>query len=454
MKRNSRTPKNRFQAQSFQTEEDEAPEFEESDATPVTRAARKEAVAAAFKKLWNGLFTSPVHLDSALSKLPRHLKSPLAQIVPAILLKPVSQAQALGIGIAPDEPWSLTPEKLANWRPAELMSERLHEALTSRPSMPQAIAEDFPPAFRKECERDWGNEAAEELVAALSSPPPLSLRAARSVGQAKLKAALDAGGKLPVRAELSMLSPLAVRLAGYAPVLGTESYERGDFEIQDEGSQVMALFALWPELFGSLLSAEPGPFKPRADSIVVPPYPSQTWTVVDACAGAGGKTLALADALGGKSRVFAYDTSAKKLQALKRRASRAGLRNIKTVALEDGLERQALAKFAGSAHVVLVDAPCSGWGVLRRNPDIKWRQTPETLTRMQLLQTRLIQQYAPLVAPGGRLVFGVCTFRRAETLEVAERFLDQNREFDAGPGGFLGPHPCDGFFMQSFFKKR
>src|SRR5581483_663391 len=223
-----------------------------------TRPARRDAVTQSFQKVWSDLFASPVHLDSALAKQPKNMKGILAQIIPMILTKPVSLAQALGIGIAPDEPWSLPPAKLGQWRPATLMAERLHEALSSRPSSPKASLDDFPPALRAEWERDWGRERAEALGASLAMSPPLSLRARRAVGAAKLKAALEGGGKLPVRAELSGIAPFGLRLAGYAPVLGTEEFERGDFEIQDEGSQVMALFALWPERFEGFLKSEPG----------------------------------------------------------------------------------------------------------------------------------------------------------------------------------------------------
>src|SRR5262249_3614075 len=147
------------------------------------------------------------------------------------LLKPVSQAQALGIGLSPEEPWTLTGKKLAAWRPAGLMAERLHEALSARPSVPRAVSEDFPPSILGEWEREWGSERADELAQTLSSTPPLSLRATRATGAARLKASLEEGAKLPVKAETSRISLFGLRLSGYAPVLGTASFERGDFEI-------------------------------------------------------------------------------------------------------------------------------------------------------------------------------------------------------------------------------
>jgi 16S rRNA (cytosine967-C5)-methyltransferase len=110
-------------------------------------------------------------------------------------------------------------------------------------------------------------------------------------------------------------------------------------------------------------------------------------------------------------------------------------------------------KFRSRADDVLVDAPCSGWGVLRRNPDLKWRlaqkESQLTLSQLPDLQLNLLHMYAPLVKPGGRLVFGVCTLRRAETIGVLERFFDLNPEFEAWGGGFVGPisQSADAFFM-------
>jgi 16S rRNA (cytosine967-C5)-methyltransferase len=184
----------------------------------------------------------------------------------------------------------------------------------------------------------------------------------------------------------------------------------------------------------------------------LPALPEKTpaWTVIDACAGAGGKSLSMADALQGKGRVYAYDISDKKLLALRRRAKHAGLNNIQTHAVKEGQEAESIKRFRRTAQVVLVDAPCSGWGVLRRNPDIKWRQGTEVLIKMPEIQKRLLSVYADLVAPGGRLVFGVCTFRRAETQEVVEHFLKNHPDFTAREGGYLGPNPSDGFFMQAF----
>ncbi|OFZ52781.1 MAG: hypothetical protein A2428_04970 [Bdellovibrionales bacterium RIFOXYC1_FULL_54_43] len=425
--------------------------------SPIVKSPKRELIVPAVEKLWSSLFLSPVHLDSALSKLPNTMKSALATIVPTLLLRPVSTIEALGVGVPSGEPWSLTLEQLAAWRPMAIAAQRLNELRTGSSPVREMrpVLEDFPPRILEDWKRDWGSEVMNELVLVLGKEAPLGLRAARGLGADELLKRLTEGSRLPVRAERSHFAPFGVRLASYAPVLGLEVYQSGGFEIQDEGSQIMALFALWPEIFAPLLQAKPGRvpatnFSVTPDRLTFKAVPA---SVVDACAGAGGKSLAIADALGGKGRVFAYDTVSAKLQALKRRASRGGLRNIQVLELKEGQEQATLQRFKNSADIVLVDAPCTGWGVLRRNPDIKWRQKIDVLDRMPSIQQRLLNEYAELVAPGGRLVYGVCTFRMAETVSVIRNFLEQHPAFEEEEGGFLGPGPCDGFYMKSMRKK-
>ncbi len=427
-----------------QYEEEAVPQFKPNS------KAKREAIVQGFSKLWESLWTSSVHLDSALSKLPPQTKSILAQLLPSILMRPVSQAEALGVGVPSGEPWSLNPQNLGQWRPAPLMMERMYELMTQGNPSVDPVRGDFPEEMLKEWESSWGIDCVRHLVDTLGRPAPLSLRANREFGVEALIQGLKSDAQIAVRIEPSSFAPLGVRLSGYAPVLKSELYQKGAFEIQDEGSQWMALFALWPERFGSVLSEKPmsvGVSQLRFDSL---PRFKSSLTVVDACAGAGGKSLAIADALGGKGKVFAYDISVKKLQALKRRASKTQLRNIHVAPVTEGAEEAHVEKFKDTADIVLVDAPCSGWGVLRRNPDIKWRQSKEVLERMPQVQARLLSVYSRLVAPGGRLVFGVCTFRLAETRDIVRDFLVKHPEFTAQEGGFFGPGPCDGFFMQSF----
>jgi 16S rRNA (cytosine967-C5)-methyltransferase len=423
----------------------QAPLFQRATA----EASRASALVGHFNTLWRQLFTSPVHLDSALSKLTPKAKSILAQTVPPLLLRPASIAEAIGVGITEGEPWSLSDAQKAAWPAAPRIIERLWERASSGGIQVAPVAADYPAEFVGAWTREWGADAAEALVRQLAESPPLSLRAARRLGASELHRQLTVGSRLPVKAAVSEYSPFGVRLSGYVPVMGHELYASGGFEIQDEGSQVMALFALHPDLFAPLLSGVPGPCPPRKSAPGPLPRPAAL-QIVDACAGAGGKSLALADAVEGRGRIFSYDVSETKLAALRRRARRAGLNNIQTIVVKEGAERETVAPFAGKADLVLVDAPCSGWGVLRRNPDIKWRQSPAVLERMPPIQLRLLGEYSRLVRPGGRLVYGLCTFRQAETREVVKRFLAEHPEFRAGPGGFFGPGPSDGFFMQAF----
>jgi 16S rRNA C967 or C1407 C5-methylase (RsmB/RsmF family) len=431
------------------------PRFHRSKVTITVDSPRAKtaAVVLGFEGLWEQLFTSPVHLDSSLSKLPTRIKSILAQIMPRILLRPVSEAEILGVGVPDGQPWNLVDEKkLGGWRPAHIMASRIYELMEQRPPEVLPVSGDFPPYMVDEWKQAWGDKVAADLIDTLGREAPLSLRASRKIGPKALLTALTEKGPLPVRAEISNLVPLGVRLSGYVPVLKTDSYANGAFEIQDEGSQLMALFALWPERYGGILKDKPGSL--LNIDLPAPPLPkdTQAWTVIDTCAGAGGKSLAIADALKGKGRVYAYDTSAVKLQALRRRATRAGLTNIHATAVRDESESEVVDKFKAKANVVLVDAPCSGWGVLRRNPDIKWRQQKDVLLRMPTIQLRLLSVYADLVAPGGRLVYGVCTFRPEETTAVIGKFLAAHPEFKAIEGGYMGPGPCDGFFMQAMVK--
>ncbi len=413
---------------------------------------KNEMILKNFSGIWQNLWESPIHLDSALSKLPTQTKSILAQILPVLLMRPASQAEALGIGVMEGEPWSLDLQARAGWRPAFLIAERMYELMVQGFPSVEPMKEDFPPEMIREWQKDWGEETLHQLIDSLGRAAPMSLRASQRVGASAVLQGLNADRPLPVRSELSHFLPFGIRLAGYAPVLNTDLYRSGAFEIQDEGSQLMAVFALWPDRFGGVLSDRPGKLKLQGQSSVSLPE-APALNVVDACAGAGGKSLALADALKGKGRVYAYDTSEKKLQALRRRATRAQLNNIQTIPVQEGKEVEVVAKFKRSADLVLVDAPCSGWGVLRRNPDIKWRQKPDVLERMPAIQSRILSEYSSLVKPGGRLVFGVCTFRLAETQEVVSRFLESHPEFSKREGGYLGPGPTDGFFMQSFVRE-
>jgi 16S rRNA (cytosine967-C5)-methyltransferase len=407
---------------------------------------------SAFDALWTKLFTSPVHLDSALSQAPPSLKSKLAPLTRALLQRPSSLAHYLKFKLSEAEPWWLDQETLADWPTAREMAKRLLQSFERDANFLEEgfpVESDFPPQMVEEWKREFGKKTADELVNTLGSPALLSLRASRLQGRDAVLSKLNDSKELPIRGKISRIAPYGFTFDDYAPVLSHSLFQSGAYEIQDEGSQLMALFALWPEDFLPILRKVPGACREWPQEKEVPKAPG-TWTVVDACAGAGGKTLALADAMLGRGQVFAYDVSVKKLDALRSRAKRAGLTNIKAVALPEGNEESVMGKFARTADRVLVDAPCSGWGVLRRNPDLKWRQSMDSLPRLAELQARLLDTYSALVKPGGILTYGVCTFRSAETTKQVEAFLGHHPEFTSVGGGFFGPGTSDGFFFHAF----
>jgi 16S rRNA C967 or C1407 C5-methylase (RsmB/RsmF family) len=400
-------------------------------------------LADSFEQIWTALFTTPVNLDSALykftSKLSPEEKSILVQVFHALLLRPVSTAEQLGIGLKPGEPWIL--DDRVGWKTARQVARRLATEGLSRIKGP-GKEEDFPPSMVEEWKQSWGDKVAAVLIDRLGLDPPLSLRVKFSASQQSIAKEL--------RAEASRISPLGVYYHQYTPVMKTEAYERGDIEIQDEGSQFLSLFTIWPEIFGKFLNPSPTLGFANPKSI---PERTPVLTIIDACAGAGGKTLALADLLKNKGRVYAYDVSERKLAALKKRVKRGNYNNVQAVCIKD-MEDEVTQRFSESADIVLVDAPCSGWGVLRRNPDIKWRQTRETLDRMPEIQMKLLLQYSKLVKPGGSVVYGVCTFRPDETKLVTKRFLEENSQFQLKADGYLGPGHCDGFYMAALVKTK
>ena len=409
-------------------------------------------ISVSFQNLWKELFTTPVHLDSALSRRKPEEKSSLATLIRPILLQPASLCKLLGIHLGRDEPWKLSNEEKALYEPVFRLAEELwHRGHGLK--MPAPIEQDFPNVFRDDWATSWGKDRAAELVQIFGQEPALSLRVRRHLVPQEVARLLsqEIADRVDWLKE-DHLSPLGLSLRGYAPVLNTDTFKQGSFEIQDQGSQMMAIFALWPEKIAPFLKPVPGEAIPLTLDRSLPRGKGSR-IVIDACAGAGGKTLAIADLMENSGRVYAYDVSEKKLLALRQRGKRAGYNNVQAVSLVEGQEQQSIEPFYGKADVVLVDAPCSGWGVLRRNPDLKWRQKPEELIRLKALQIRLLHLYAPLVAPGGRLVFGVCTLRRAETTEVVLEFSQSHPDFRAGAGGFLGPHPIsDGFFMQEWVR--
>lgn len=260
---------------------------------------------------------------------------------------------------------------------------------------------------------------------ALLQRAPLDLRVNRLRGTRE-----EALAMLP-EAIATPLSPLGLRLPDGTRVEETEASRTGLVEVQDEGSQLLALAcAAAPDM-----------------------------VVVDLCAGAGGKTLALAAEMGNRGRLVASDTDRGRLSRMRPRLERAGVSIVEPRLLDPGRELAALAELAGAADVVLVDAPCSGTGTWRRNPELRWRLTPDRLARFVKTQAYLIDLGWKLVRPGGVLVYAVCSLLAEEGRGQAEAFAGRSSAVSenapipggraAGPGRLLTPghDGTDGFFV-------
>ncbi len=256
----------------------------------------------------------------------------------------------------------------------------------------------------------------------LQRDPALWLRARPNQG-AKLAAALR-------DCDFSQRAPDALRFKGRQDLFRTEEFKHGDFEIQDLASQ----------LVGHACAPKPG----------------ETWW--DACAGEGGKTLHLADLMANKGLIWATDRHTKRLDTLKRRASRAQLFNYRTAVWDGTAKLPTKAKFDG----VLLDAPCSGVGTWQRNPQARGTTTPADVQELAAIQLGLLNQVAGSLKPGGRLVYAVCTLTRSETVAIADAFADAHPEFephplfDADPRVTLWPHELDanGMFIAAWKRKR
>lgn len=428
--------------------------------SPKSSPVKEKVFLKHFEAAWNQIFTTPVHVDAALSKLPEDIKPWVAEALPQILRRPHAVGRVTGVRVNSKDPWAFRTKvgALAHWEVRTdlargWLGERLRFsslAAFSAAQMEEFSFHDFPHEVIAELQEQLSSSEAKAVLRELASDPPQTLRLGRKVDRSEFCRQLEARGSV----RPTLLSPLGVSFDGHTRVFDLRKQGVTPFEIQDEGSQWMALFALDPDLFSAPLRLAPGPLASQ-EAIQFPGFSSKI-NFVDACAGAGGKSLAIADLLDGKGRIFAYDVSETKLRGLRRRAETWGFRNIQTRVLgpaSDPTSFHALSEFYGQADVVLVDAPCSGWGVLRRNPDIKWRERPQDLGKLPPLQLKLLTGYSKLVRSGGRLVYGVCTFRLDETLKTGQRFLQGSPEFVSDLGGFLGPGPCDGFYMQSFVRQ-
>ena len=305
-------------------------------------------------------------------------------------------------------------------------------------ALPAAVRADLPDWLWERLGQQHGEEEALGIARGLLNPAPLDLRVnlariERSAAHARL-----AGDGL--ESDLTRYSPAGLRLAGKPAINRHALFADGLVEVQDEGSQLLA----W------LLA-------PRRGEMIA-----------DYCAGAGGKTLAAAMLMRGSGRVYAMDVSAKRLSALAPRAARAGISNVHTLVL--GEDDARARRLAGKLDRVLVDAPCSGFGTLRRNPDLKWRHGPDAIAELAAKQRRILGAAARLLKPGGRLVYATCSILHEENDAVTADFQREHPEFgplscaellaaqrialDTGDRLRLFPHlhGTDGFYAAVFVK--
>ena len=314
--------------------------------------------------------------------------------------------------------------RLGQWDPVILT------LFDGSPHAPKPIEPDEPVAVGGIAPR-WLEEKlahsgiAGDEAAALLGRAPLDLRINNLKGEV---------GELPVAGEPTQ-APGALRFPAGTPVEHWDAYKSGQIEVQDTGSQLCCM----------AVAARPGEI------------------VVDLCAGAGGKTLALAAAMDNKGRLIAADTDRGRMSRLAPRAERAGAMIIETRLLNPGREADVLADLAGKADAALVDAPCSGTGTWRRNPEARWRLNGAELARLTALQARLLDLAATLVKSGGRLLYVTCSLLDAEGADQAEGFLQRHPDWRArmpdvpagiprGRGLRLTPlhDATDGFFIACF----
>ena len=312
---------------------------------------------------------------------------------------------------------------------------RLHDPL------PPAVAHDLPDWLWDRLGHAYGETERVALARAWLAPAPFDLRV--NAVKTTRDAALAALGEDGFAATPTPYSPLGIRVAGRANLAQHPWLADGRLEVQDEGSQ----------LVGYVMA------------------PKRSDMVVDFCAGAGGKTLLLGALMRSQGRLYAFDVAQKRLSNLTPRLKRSGLSNVHPQVLTS--ERDTKVKrLAGKIDRVLVDAPCTGFGTLRRNPDLKWRQAESSVAELAAKQASILAAAATLVKPGGRLVYATCSVLPDENEAIVARFLAGHPEFapgnaaadlaranialDTGPTLQLFPHRhgCDGFFAAVLERSR
>jgi 16S rRNA (cytosine967-C5)-methyltransferase len=275
-------------------------------------------------------------------------------------------------------------------------------AVKGREVVPANLAEaaDLPDWLAERLQVGRSDEEVLALAASLNRGAPLDLRTnTQKIERDALIARLQADG---IACAASRYSPLCVRLESKPALQKHPLFLDGSFEVQDEGSQLLGFLV----------------------------QPKRGEMVVDFCAGAGGKTLLLGALMRNTGRLYAFDVADKRLAKLKPRMARSGLSNIHPALIASENDSH-IKRLAGKIDRVLVDAPCSGLGTLRRNPDLKWRQSPETVAELTVKQAAILAGAARLVKIGGRLVYATCSLLREENEDIVAAFLASHPGFVA-----------------------
>ena len=269
-------------------------------------------------------------------------------------------------------------------------------AVSADEGQPDWVRFNYPQWLDAELRRSLGDDLAPTMKALLDGAPVdlrvNRLKTSRDEAQAKLQA--EGLASQPTR-----LSPVGLRLSGRATLPALQAFRDGLVEVQDEGSQIAAL----------MVDAQSG------------------MTVADLCAGAGGKTLAVAAAMGNQGRIVAADTDRDRMKGIATRRERAGVSIVEALALDDAEAASSLEDLAFDR--VLLDVPCSGTGAWRRNPDARWRLTPEDLERDLARQAEILDHGACLVRPGGRMVYVTCSILSSENADQIDGFLARTPGF-------------------------
>ena len=386
--------------------------------------------------------------QKALGQRERHA---LAETAYAVLRQRLLWAHLAQSGHGPQErrlallAWQGLPHVLKNGATPDELAWLARTATIDRTQLQDKLRHNLPDWLANRLREQLDDEGFWALVETFSASAPLDLRV--NTQKAKRETVLEALAAAQIEAAPTPYSTIGIRIPGKPALQKMPLYTEGHVEVQDEGSQLL-----------SLLTA-----------------PKRGEMVVDFCAGAGGKTLALGALMRNTGRLYAFDISAHRLENLKPRLARSGLSNVysRQIAHEND---DRIKRLRGKIDRVLVDAPCSGLGTLRRNPDLKWRQSPKALEELKVKQAAILDSAARLLKPGGRLVYATCSLIPDENEGIADAFTAAHPDFEllnaaealtaAGvenaanlvtPAGHLRlwphKHSTDGFFAAVWQKK-